>query len=569
MLWPRKRRKFTDEIAPDEILLDSSNQGGFNRDQFEGRMERALSRRSLMVAGAVVALLSVGLLARAGNLQLWQGVAYAKQAQDNQLAEDTLFADRGEILDRTGRPLAYNERQSATDDPSRKGGAEADFAARVYAAYRGVAHVVGYAKSPAKDQNGFYYRDSYSGVAGAEEAFNTELAGVNGDRLTETDARGKVVSESTVRPPQSGKELTLSVDAAVSQGLYDILAGYASSARATGAAGVVMDVRTGEILAMVSYPEYEPAKIEQGDKAALAAYNADTNLPFLDRATDGLYAPGSIVKPVMAAAGLTEGVITPNTQIISTGQISVPNPYDPEHPSIFKDWRVNGLMTVRDAIAVSSDVFFYEVGGGFQNQKGIGINKIGQYLRAFGLGSDAGLAGYSSKTGTIPSPAWKATTFPEDPTWRLGDTYHTAIGQYGVQVTPLQAVRMIAAVASGNLLTPTLIASSTPQGSPVAGVDQADLEIVREGMRQGVTKGIATAINFGFVHPAAKTGTAQVGLHNEKQNAWMVGFWPYENPHYAYAVVLEHLPAGSTTGGSIIMSDFFNWLHTNQPQYLQ
>ena len=556
--WSRKRRRV--EVDPDEILIDSANLSELDIERFEGRLERPLSTRSLWSAGVVLLLAAFFLFGRAGDLQIVNGVAYAKQAENNQLSQEVIFADRGLIVDREGRELAWNERGNATSTN--------EFAERVYAAFRGVGHAVGYVKPPAKDSSGFYYRDSFIGVDGAEKAYDSTLQGINGLTLTETDARGKVVSSAATQAPVNGQKLVLSIDAVVTQALYDSLAKHADDSGATGAAGVIIDVRTGELLALTSYPEYAPEDMVDGNKAAIAAYNADKRMPFLNRATDGLYAPGSIVKPVMAAAALQEGVITPQTTIVSTGSISVPNPYDPEHPSIFKDWRVNGLMTVRDAIAVSSDVFFYEVGGGFQNQKGIGIAKIEQYLRMFGLGQDAGLVGFSEKAGTIPSPEWKAANFNGDP-WRLGDTYHTAIGQYGTQLTPLQAVRMIAGVANGgHLLAPSLIASSTPH-STVIGVNPDDLEISREGMRQGVATGIATAVNFPFVHVAAKTGTAQVGSHNEKQNAWMVGFWPYENPHYAYAVVLEHMPANTPIGGSIVMSDFFNALHTEAPEYLQ
>ncbi len=556
--WGKKRLRV--EVDPDEILIDTQNLSELDVDRFEGRLERPLSRRSMGIAAAVLLLGGVVLLGRAGGLQILDGVAYAKQAEDNQLAEQIIFADRGIISDRAGRPLAWNSRPSATST---------EFAERVYAQYRGIGHVLGYVKPPAKDSSGYYYRNEYVGLDGAELAYDATLKGVNGVTLTETDARGKVVSSSATQAPQNGAPLTLSIDAGVSQMLYDSLARHAQDAGATGAAGVIIDVRTGELLALVSYPEYSPETVVAGEKTAIAAYNSDKRLPFLNRATDGLYAPGSIVKPVVAAAALQEGVITPQTQIVSTGQISVPNPYDPEHPSIFKDWRVNGLMTVRDAIAVSSDVFFYEVGGGFQSQAGLGIARLDQYFKRFGIGQDAGLAGFSEKAGTIPSPEWKAATFPQDPTWRIGDTYHTAIGQYGTQLTPLQAARMIAVVANGGrLMTPTLVASSSPQGSDV-GVDPADLAISREGMRQGVTQGIATAVNFPFVHVAAKTGTAQVGLHNEAQNAWMVGFWPYESPHYAFAVVLEHMPAGTPIGGSIVMSDFLTALNAGAPQYLQ
>ncbi len=553
------KKRHSQEIFPDEILIDAANVAELDQDQFEGRIEQPLSRKSLLGAGAVAILVAVVLLGRAGDLQVLNGVAYAKQAEENQLAQTYIFADRGLITDRTGRELAWNDRTTLDDD----------FAARVYATYRGIAHAVGYVRAPAKDSSGFYYRNSFEGVDGAEKAFDKLLAGQNGITLTETDARGKVVSESKVSPPQTGQKIALSLDAVVTQDLYDSLKAHADAAHAVGAAGLVMDVRTGELLALTSYPEYESEAMVSGDKTAIGSYNTDKRLPFLNRATDGLYAPGSIVKPLMAAAAIAEGVIDEHKQILSTGKLVVPNPYNPDQPTIFKDWRVNGWTDAREAIAVSSDVYFYEVGGGFGDQQGLGIARIGQYLRMFGFGGDAGLGGFSEVKGTIPSPEWKALNFPDDPTWRIGNTYHTAIGQYGTQVSPLQAVRYIAAIANGGTLpTPSLTASTTPQGTKVP-IDAHSLQVAREGMRLGVTNGIATAINFPFVHAAAKTGTAQIGAHNEYQNAWMVGFWPYENPKYAFAVVLERMPAGTQIGGSAVMSDFLNAVERDAPQYLQ
>lgn len=551
------------EIYPDEILIDSQNISELDIDQFEGRIERPLSRRSLLSAGLLMTALVTLLLMRAGDLQILNGVAYAKQAEENQLRNAVLFADRGVITDRTGRPLAWNDHATeATSTPN-------DFASRLYSTYRGIAHALGYAKAPAKDSSGFYFRDTFEGIDGAEKAFDSLLKGKNGVTLTETDARGKVVSEAAVQSPQQGQKVVLSIDAGVSQALYDILARHAQDARAQGAAGIVMDVRTGELLALTNYPEYSPTAMSNGNATAIAAYNSDKKQPFLNRATDGLYAPGSIVKPLMAIAALTEGVIDEHKKILSTGQISIPNPYDPKKPTIFKDWRVNGWVDMRQAIAVSSDVYFYEVGGGFEGQPGLGIARIDEYLKLFGIGVEAGLAGFSEVSGTIPTPEWKAQTFPNDPVWRVGNTYHTAIGQYGTLVTPLQAVRMISAIANGGtLLVPSILASTTPSGQTLS-VNAHALEVAREGMRLGVTNGIATAVNFPFVHVAAKTGTAQVGVRNENQNAWMVGFWPYENPKYAYAVVLEKMPADTPIGGSIVMSEFFKYLEQNAPQYLQ
>ena len=559
MPWQRRKHKRpTKEIHPDEIFVDSSNLPEFDKDQFEGRIERPLSSGAIAAGGGVAVLILLLLLVRAGYLQITRGPQYAQRALDNQLSEQTVFAERGTILDRNGVLLADNSRTSVTDD----------FAKRIYATYRGIAHAVGYVKTPAKDSTGAYFRDEFVGMDGAERAYNDALAGHNGLKLTETDARGRVVSESVIEPPTPGEKLTLSIDANVTQGLYDAIADKAQVSGFQGGAGVLIDVETGEIVAMTSYPEYSMQAMVDGDSSAIKSYNTNPRQPFLDRAVNGLYAPGSIVKPVMGIAALTEGVIDENKEILSTGSISVPNPYDKEHPSIFKDWRANGWVDVRHAIAFSSDVYFYEVGGGFEGQKGIGIDNIDKYLRMFGFGNRAGLVGFTEPAGNIPTPLWKLQNFNGDP-WRLGDTYHTAIGQYGVQVTPLQAVREAATIANGGtLLTPTLIASSTPLGVKLD-LPEHNVEVIREGMRLGVTGGIAQSVNFDFVHIAAKTGTAQVGTHNQFLNSWMIGFFPYEHPRYAYAVVLERGPAGTLVGSPAAAGEFFQWMRTNAPQYLE
>lgn len=562
MPW-KKKRSLRAEVQPDEIFIDASNVSELDRDQFEGKIEQPLNRSSFLASGIVLSLVFFGLLLRAGDMQIAHGKTYADKARENQSSQKILFADRGIIVDRKGMPLAYNQRLDDTGTSTAQ-----TFSTRVYADMRGLAHVVGYAKAPAKDSTGAYYRDAFVGMDGAERAYEKQLNGQNGLQLTETDAHGKVVAESVTQPQETGGQVKLSIDANVTQGLYDNIAELAQRSGFQGGAGVIMDIKTGEIVALTSYPEYSQNAVAQGDSQALQALNASKQQPFLDRATSGLYAPGSIVKPVVAAAAINEGVIDENKQILSTGSISVPNPYDPKHPSVFRDWRANGWVDARGAIAVSSDVYFYEVGGGYPGQLGLGIDRLDKYFSMFGFGSDAGLTGFTEQVGNIPTLDWKKKYFPADPTWRLGDTYHTAIGQYGMQVTPLQAVREAAAIANGGtLLTPTVLASSTPQGSKI-NISDHSLQVVREGMRQGVDVGIAGAVKFDFVHVAAKTGTAQIGLHNEFINSWMIGFFPYENPRYAYAVVLERGPAHTTMGSPAAVGQFLLWMHDNAPQYL-
>jgi penicillin-binding protein 2 len=557
-MFGRGRKRLKREIEAEEILIDSSNLPAFDTDQFEGRIERPISSRALFVTAAIIGLLLVVYAGRAWDLQFFHGTAYAKQAAENQLTQKVIFADRGIIEDRTGRPLAFNTLENVTDD----------FAKRTYAAFRGLAHVVGYVKPPQKDSSGFYFRTSFIGIDGVEKTLNAALAGQNGTTLTETDAKGAIVSQAATVPPVEGAQVRLSIDAQVNQALFDSIAARAADSGFQGGSGVVMDIATGELIALTSYPEYSMQALSDGDQQALTALNSDKRQPFLNRAVNGLYAPGSIVKPFMGVAALTEGVIDESTQILSTGSISLPNAYDPAHPSIFKDWRAQGYVDLRHAIAVSSDVYFYEVGGGFQSQPGLGIDKIDKYLRIFGFGAPTGLVGFDEPSGTIPTPQWKAANFDGD-AWRIGDTYHTAIGQYGAQVTPLQVVRAVAALANGGyLMTPTILASSTPIAVKL-GVPTHNLDVAKEGMRLGVTEGIAGAVNLPFVEVAAKTGTAQVGVHNEYINSWMVGFFPYEHPRYAYAIVLERGPAGTLIGSPAAASDFLRALNEQASQYLK
>ncbi|MBX4192403.1 hypothetical protein KW798_02860 [Candidatus Parcubacteria bacterium] len=559
MLWRRKKRKQV-EIHPDEILIDSENLPAFDRDQFEGRIVDPIGRRSFVLTGVILIGVFLAFVARASTLQISEGDVYATQARENQLSEQVIFADRGLIVDRNDVILAGNERQSVSDD----------FAQRVYSTTtaRGLAHVLGYAKAPAKDSSGNYFRDSFIGTDGVERAYDSQLSGQNGMNLTETNAKGDVISQAQVRPPVAGEKLELSLDSKVTGALYDAIATRATDSKFQGGAGIIMDVQTGELLAITSFPEYSPQALSEGNSEALEAYQHDTRQPFLNRAISGLYTPGSIVKPFVATAALTEGVIDENKQILSTGSISLPNPYDPSNPSIFKDWKAHGYVDMRHAIAVSSDVYFYEVGGGFKDQLGLGISKLDQYFRIFGLGAETGLFGFKEKEGTIPTPQWKEQNFDGD-IWRIGDTYHTAIGQYGVQITPLQEVRAIAAIANGGtLLTPQLLASSTPEGTKLPFTDHT-LQVVRDGMELSVEEGTAIAINVPYVHAGGKTGTAQLGTHNQFMNSWIVGFFPYEHPRYAFAVVLEKAPAGTLMGAPAAMRAFMDWMNIHAPEYFQ
>ncbi len=559
-----RRKKALQEIAPDEIFLDSTNLPAHEGSQFEGRVVSPLSRRSILGVGIVFVLIVLVFGGRAFSLQVAQGTTFAEISRDNTLQSSVIFAARGIITDRNGTPLAWNEPQTNATTTT--------FALRQYITQLGFSHLLGFVQYPEQDSSGSWWRENYRPISGVELSYDSILAGQNGSTMVETDAHGNVQRENIVTPPQDGQNVTLSIDANLQSHLYQALTSGAALDGFVGGAGVIMNVQTGQLLAITSFPEYDNNAFTSGDVAAVRAASVDPASPMLDRAISGLYAPGSIVKTIFAAGALNAGIITPDTIIVSTGQLTIPNPYDPTHPSIFKDWTVHGPIDMETAIAVSSDEYFYTIGGGYGNQKGLGISGLDEYAAMFGLGTTTGIDLAGEVAGRIPSPTWKALISPQDPTWRLGDTYHTAIGQYGFQITPIQAVRYVAAIANGGkLLTPQLLASSTPQFTQIP-IPDADLAVVRAGMRLAVTStrkdAIDNILNISGIELAVKTGTAQVGVHNQWVNSWIVGYWPAADPKYAFAVVLEKGPSTETHNAEASMIPFFQWLIANHPEYL-
>lgn len=567
----RYRRRYRDvrEIAPDEIFLDSTNLPGYDPTQFEARVVKPVSTRAIFTVGVIFSLVAIVFGYRSFFLQIAHGDTYAAISRENTLDRSIVFSTRGLILDRNGKEIAWNEAQIGAASTS----ASSTYALRRYTEDPGFSVLVGFLQYPKADSKGKWWRDEYTGISGLEAAYDDRLKGTNGSTMVETDAHGNVERSNIVVPPVNGTDLTLSIDAEVQTKLFTVLSQHAAKMRFQGGAAVIMDVRTGELLALTSFPEYDNQGFADGNAAEVKAASNDPRTPMLNRAVAGLYTPGSIVKPIFAAAALNERIISPDKQILSTGALTLPNPYDPSKPSIFRDWTVHGLVDMRTAIAVSSDEYFYVIGGGYSGQQGLGIAKIDDYARRFGLASPTGIALIGEKGGIIPTPEWKAKVFGESDPWRIGNTYHTAIGQYGFQITPLQAVRFTAAIANGGkLLTPHLIASSTPEITEV-GVPDEYLQIVREGMRMAVTStrrdATVKALNIGGIQIAAKTGTAQLGYHNESMNSWNIGFWPADDPHYAYAVVLEKAPAGTASGAAPALLPFFQWLVEHKPQYIR
>ena len=567
-MFNRKSKK-TERFDPDEIFLDSSNLPRFDVYQFEGRLEQPISKIALIALFGAFLCVALLFSARLFNLGIQNGSSFRASAEGNRLERVPLFAERGGIVDRNGEELAWNEPLTGEE-----------FAARAYTEREGLAHALGFVSYPARDAAGVYYAETFEGKDGAEKAYDSVLLGKNGTMLVERDARGEVQSAHAQTPTQNGENIMLALDARMEEALFVRLRNLVRTAGFKGAAGVIMDVTNGDIIALASVPSYDSGVLTDGaERDEINALLADANKPFLNRVLAGQYTPGSIVKPFLAVAALQEQIISPEKEILSTGSISIPNPYFPDKESVFRDWKAHGLVNMREAIAVSSDVYFYEVGGGYKDQPGLGIGKIETYMRLFGFGEETGADISGEENGVIPTPLWKERIFGDD--WRLGDTYITAIGQYGFQVTPLQVVRAVAALANGGkLLKPRFVTKIFSDKETVGGgketaitwedlpIDTSLYAVVREGMRLGVTEGTAAGLDLPFVRIAEKTGTAEVGTLKQTVHSWVTGFFPYEEPRYAFALVMERGPVGNPAGALSAFRDFLFWVEEYAPEYL-
>ena len=554
------KRTRHDDVGIEDVLLDAVNVSSLDQNRFEGRLELPITRRNVFVVGVVFAIIALWFLWQLFTMQVIEGAEFRSISDSNRVQEDVIIAERGVIYDRYGELLAWNEEDWQD---------EYDFPVRAYTDRLGLGQIIGYVSYPLKDSRGFYFRTEYIGRNGIEGTDNALLAGANGRRLVEVDALGAVLADYAVELPVPGQPVTLSIDAALSEALYQIIATSTAQSGSRSGAGAIMDITTGEIIALTSFPSYDPEVMADGDDVALIeSYNNDERFPFLNKVVGGVYIPGSVVKPFVAYAALAEGIISPQKIIVSTGEIVIPNRFNPDNPSIFRDWRAHGAMDMREAIAFSSNVYFYIIGGGFQDQAGLGITKMSDYFTRFGFGERTNIKLANEQAGTLPTPAWKEEVFGDD--WRLGDTYFTAIGQYGWQTTPLQMLVAYAALGNGGLLFTPHFEKDVVGESVDLGLDPAALTVVTDGMRMTVNYdgGTARALERTDVAIAAKSGTAELDFAKSRLNTWAAGYWPHEEPRYAFVMLMENAPYENSLGGTAVMGKVFDWMAENRPEYL-
>jgi penicillin-binding protein 2 len=551
----RARQAASHEISPEDVFLDSQNVSKLDLNQMEGHLERPLGRHVFYLSVFFVFLLICGFSARLFAMQILDGKSYAEKADRNHLRSTPIFALRGTISDRNGTLLAWNTTatSSATEIPL-----------RAYIDTPGFSHLLGYVSYPKKDSSGIFWQEEYIGKDGVEKEYQLELQGVPGERVIAINARQEIEAENVTVDPTHGKNIQLTIDGKVQAKLYERIHTLAVDYGYTSGAGVIMDIHSGEILALASYPEYNNNLITNArtkeEKAQVASDLLDSRHKFLNRAVGGLFTPGSTVKPFIAIAALMEGIITPEKQILSTGALVIKNKYGGPD-TVFKDWKPHGWTDMRKAITESSDEYFYQVGGGYMDQPGLGIDRINKYANMFGFATTTGIDLPGEEYGTVPSQAWKKKVFGED--WLVGNTYHTAIGQYGFQITPLELVRGVASIANGGILVTPHVTQGIPTTVEQLPLKKEDLKVIQEGMRGGVLAGTGVVLNMPGVSIASKSGTAELGVKKDLINSWISGYFPYENPRYAFVVIMEKGSVHNLHGAVFAARETIEWMRDN------
>jgi penicillin-binding protein 2 len=409
--------------------------------------------------------------------------------------------------------------------------------------------------------------DDRIGRSGLEAFYDEYLRGKNGKEVFFRNARGKIQEERFVQESESGFALRTFIDSDLQKYMYTRLKDALSSlGRDTGVA-IAMNPKNGEMLGFVNIPGFDSTRL----KDALE----DPKRPLFNRAISGLYNPGSTIKPLVALAALTEGVIDTKKQIYSAGYIEIPNPYIPSEPSRFLDWKPNGWIDVYSALAKSSNIYFYEVTGGFENQKGIGILTLKKWWEMFNLDKKTNIDLVGEKSGFLPDPTWKEELRGEP--WRLGDTYNVSIGQGDFMITPIELLNYISTVANGGILYQPRIVSevANDKGEIVQEMKEKISKDLREdfshflpdiqrGMHEVTTKPYGTAYSLASLpfEVAAKTGTAQI-QNNAKVNAFFVGYAPFENPEIALLILVENAREGSLNTIPVA-KDIFLWYYENR-----
>ncbi len=617
-----------EEIEPQEIFLDRMVRREEEKKAVaEKKIETPLSKQAVFLPFAAAAFIFLVFFLRVVQLQVMHGKDFSAQAESNKYLYYKIQADRGIIFDRSFKPLVENlstfdlvcDSGIMPADPGRRTQITASLSKiinvsqdelsqrmdnpaepvlknldhrlliileariaefpgcqistrpiRKYTGDLSLSHALGYMGKIEQDewaaQKDVYSIYDYVGRSGIEKSYEKMLRKNSGELRIERDSKGNVISRQVSAMPESGDSVVLWLDLELQKKIRESMEAQLKSLGLKKGAVVALDPKTGGVLALASFPEYDDNLFSGGKLEEINALFSDENNALFDRAIAGQYLCGSTIKPLTASAALQEKIISADKSIDCKGGLTIQDAYDPEKTWFIPDNHTHGPTDMRKALAESCNAYFQTIGGGYEKQPGLGPTRIKKYLELFGWGSMTGIDLPGEEKGFIPSPDWKKTYFSskQDQVWSDGDTYNMAIGQGFLGITPLQVVSAYAAIANGGTLYQPQMAQKVidekrnvveefrPKTIRSGFIDAANLGVVREGMRQAVTGAnspLASSVTLNSlpVAAAAKTGTAQVRKDangKDIMNSWVTVFAPYDDPQIVLMVMMEDVHEG-------------------------
>ncbi|HOK35132.1 MAG TPA: penicillin-binding transpeptidase domain-containing protein [Candidatus Pacearchaeota archaeon] len=532
------KTQFKEELEPEEILLDSEEK----KKKDKGRLEVPIQNSVFSLIFLLLLFLLFVLFARSFYLMAAEGDKYTQMAINNYLWVFKTDAPRGKIYSSDGILLADNVEKEVTKTDVLGNEILTKEYTRAYIDGPVFAHILGYVNFVSPDDleaDSYYQRNDRIGRNGIESEYEKELRGTKGRIEKTKNAQGKFIegSEKIINEPIQGNSLVLNINAGLQKKLYETIK---EKVPDKNASAIALDPQTGKVLALVSIPSYDNNSI------------SPTQGSFFNRAIKGKYPSGSIIKPLIAAAGLEEGVITPQTKINCQGKILIPG------TSVFKkDWKTHGITDLNKALAESCNIYFFSVGGGgYGDIQGLGIQKIKKYLDLFYLEEKLGIDLPGEEVGFVPTEEWFDENRAENEkrSWSIDDVYNVSIGQGFFETTPLHIAVALSTIANGGkIYQPQIVDKiTTPDEKEIIEdiqpkvlnenfISSENITAVKEGMRQCVVSptGSCRQLLSLPVTSAGKTGTAETP-GNQEPHSWFVSFAPYENPEIFLLVMVEN-----------------------------
>ena len=538
---------------------------------------RIQSWLSWFVRGVILLAFFI-LLARLVELQVVKGGYYKSLADGNRIRRVSIVAPRGKILARGGEELASNvvvkKRLVLNEKGFEKSLDISDAlpeeiiseAQREYKIGADFAHVAGYLGEINEIElnkveagcleKGPRRLGDLIGRGGLEEVYDCSLRGIDGEELIEADSMGRYVRTLGRKNPIPGSDIKTHINFALQEFIAETIEKEKEKLKYSKAAVVATDL-SGEVLALYSTPSFNPNYFVRGDSEKITAILDDKNLPLFNRAISGIFHPGSVYKPIVAAAALEEGKIDRDFRFTDTGVITIESIYGDYS---YKNWYFSqyggreGEIDTARALTRSTDTFFYKVG------ELLGVDNLVAWSQKFGLDKKTGIDLTAEVAGLVPSPKWKMDVKGER--WFLGNTYHMSIGQGDLAVTPLELHTAISAIATGGkLCLPRIV--SDPQCSDLK-ISKNTIDYVKEGLKGACSPGGTGFTFFDFkakkgIDVACKTGTAEINDIDNATHAWFTVFAPAENPEIILTIMVEKGGEGSKVAGPIARTIMDYW----------